>query len=84
MFKGELGPRQWCTHRWTGLEDCIDFVIFYIFCHGILDDALVIIWTSHQVPMQVNVAPADMTAEDKEFDCDAEVLEECSMPWNTN
>ena len=27
MINEELGPRQWCTQRWTGLEDCADFVL---------------------------------------------------------
>ena len=37
MVEEELGPQQWSTQRWTGFEDCVDFVLFWLLCHGLFE-----------------------------------------------
>ena len=36
----ELGPKTWTTHRWTGVEDCEGWVLFWSGAHNLLPEVL--------------------------------------------
>ena len=40
MFSGEIGVRDWAPHRWRGVEEATDWILFWALAHGLLPDAL--------------------------------------------
>ena len=50
MVDEEPGPAQWCTQRWTGFEDCCDFVLFWMLCHALFDLAFLDVFGSSIEP----------------------------------
>ncbi len=51
LIDSELGPDQWCVQRWTGIEDCIDWVLFWILCHDVLELAVIRLFDKNNKPV---------------------------------
>ena len=62
LVDAEFGPQQWCTQRWSGMEDCADFVIYYILFNDMFEIVFIQVFTG--TPQAGPGAPSAARLED--------------------
>ena len=66
MVDSETGPRQWCVQEWSGMEDCVDWVTFYLLFNDMFEIVYLKVVSGEPSAGVDVVANAVLDAEDEE------------------